>query len=266
MSRWERTATLTRLREACGGILTDAYIFANDIVDSTNRLAMDRGKAGLGNAVFIANEQTAGRGRGGHVWHSASGDGLYLSVLLHPRMQAADALKLSLAAGLAAQRAIQTAVGLHIDIRWPNDLVVPSSNNRKCGGILTETATQPNGNLSYAVIGIGINVNHLEMPEALQTISTSLRIASGFPVDRDEIAVQLVRELSAEIEQVEKDPQSVLPRFAQASSWVHGKRVSVAEDEGYTGITDGLSATGLLRVRCEDGSLREVRHGGVREA
>ncbi|MBS1813630.1 MAG: biotin--[acetyl-CoA-carboxylase] ligase [Acidobacteria bacterium] len=255
-----------RLAPALDGTIFNGSIFHYPSIDSTNRVALERAKLGGNGDIFIADEQTAGRGRGGHTWHSAADDGLYLSVLIRPKLNASDVLKISLATGLAAQAAIHQVTGLHIDIRWPNDLILPSMAGRKCGGILTETALLPDGALAYAVIGIGINLNQTELPVALQHLSASLRMAAGTLVSRDEVAAALLTHLSSEISRLESAPESVLARFEEASTWAHGKRVSVAEDEGYTGTTDGLSATGLLRVRCDDGSVREVRHGGVREA
>src|ERR1700761_397208 len=87
--------------------------------------------------VFVADEQTAGRGRGGHSWHSSPGDGLYVSVLTKPSLPLNQALRISLATGLAAQTAIRETTGLAVDLRWPNDLLY---DGRKCGGILVETA------------------------------------------------------------------------------------------------------------------------------
>jgi len=255
-----------RLESVLDGTIFNGRVFHYASVDSTNRVALERAKLGHSGEIFIADEQTAGRGRGGHTWHSAAGDGLYLSALIRPKLNAVDVLKISLATGLAAQAAIHQVAGLRIDIRWPNDLILPSMAGRKCGGILTETALLPDGALAYAVIGIGINLNQTEMPIALEHFSASLRMAAGMQLSRDEVAAVLLTHLSNEITQLEAAPESVLARFEKASTWARDKRVCVAEDEGYTGTTDGLSATGLLRVRCDNGSVREVRHGGVREA
>ena len=105
-------------------------------VGSTNVLALEAAQAGRG-GVSVADEQTAGRGRGGHGWHSAYGDGLYVSALVTPALPMTMALWLSLATGLAAQAAIAEVTGLEVDIRWPNDLLL---DGRKCGGILVESA------------------------------------------------------------------------------------------------------------------------------
>src|SRR5580698_6060546 len=88
--------------------------------------------------VYVADEQTAGRGRGGHQWHSAPGDGLYVSALVTPRIALREAAKIPLATGLAVQAAILESTGLLVDIRWPNDLMF---GDRKCGGILVESSS-----------------------------------------------------------------------------------------------------------------------------
>ncbi len=239
--------------------------------DSTNAVAIAAAQAGVETGVWIADAQTAGRGRGGHQWHSAPGDGLYMSVLVRPMLFGAEALKLSLAAGIACSMAIREATGIAIDLRWPNDLMAtgPDGRERKCGGILTETAMQPNGGLSYAVIGIGINLNHSDMPPDLQALATSLRLAGGEPVSRQALVTQLLRALCVQLwlpgcENGRAGKATVCSRFERASTWVRGLPVHVAEDDGYTGVTDGLDPHGLLRVRLADGTIRTVRHGGVR--
>ena len=242
-------------------------------VGSTNALAVEAAQAGTPNgSVWIADEQTAGRGRSNHRWHSATGDGLYVSVLLRPQMAVVDALWLSLATGLAVQAAIKHVTGLTPDIRWPNDLLI---HNKKCGGILVETsATASHLNappkLRYAVVGVGINVNHQSFPEELEKLATSLRSESGKLWRREQILIEFLRALEKEITLLEDELRGVitgsglLVRFAAASSWVRGKRVSVDEAGGYTGVTDGLDARGFLRVTGDDGVLHTVLSGGVR--
>jgi BirA family biotin operon repressor/biotin-[acetyl-CoA-carboxylase] ligase len=242
-------------------------------VGSTNALAQEAAQAGAAHgSVWVADEQTAGRGRSSHAWHSAADDGLYVSVLLRPRIALTDALWLSLATGLAVQAAIVVATGLRPDIRWPNDLLI---GNRKCGGILVETsafASQSNAPtmLRHAVVGVGINVNHQNFPAELETLATSLRREGGSSWAREQILVEFLRKLEKELALLEAELRetiigtSLLDRFAAASSWVRGKRVSVDEAGGYTGVTDGLDSRGFLRVAGDDGVLHTVLSGGVR--
>ena len=105
------------------------------VTESTNQLALEAAQAGARRGIWVADEQTAGRGRGGHSWHSSPGDGLYVSVLVTPELPLERALWLSLATGLAAQRAILTTTGVRIDLRWPNDLLLRAAQaGRDPGG------------------------------------------------------------------------------------------------------------------------------------
>jgi BirA family biotin operon repressor/biotin-[acetyl-CoA-carboxylase] ligase len=242
-------------------------------VGSTNLLALEAAQSGAPHgSVWVADEQTAGRGRGGHSWHSIPGDGLYLSVLLRLKIALVDALWLSLATGLAAQSAIATITNLQPDIRWPNDLLL---HEKKCGGILVETSTIPSQSdspamLRYAVIGIGININHSSFPNEIESVATSLRRESGTPYPRELVLIELLRALDQQIHLLEDELQDksaspkLLARFETASSWVRGKHVRVDEAGGYTGVTNGLDPRGFLRVTGDDGEVHTVLSGGVR--
>lgn len=236
-------------------------------VGSTNALASEAAQAGARVGVWIADEQTAGRGRGGHGWHSVAGDGLYVSALVAPALPMTMALWLSLATGLATRTAIREATGMIVDIRWPNDLLL---NRRKCGGILVETAVD-GAMLRYAVIGIGINVNHAGFPAELEALATSLRMESNGKISREALLGTLLRALDEEIALLvqehrgEIDGSGLLERFTEASSWVRGKRVRVEEGGGYTGVTNGLDGRGFLLVDGDDGVMHTVLSGGVRE-
>ena len=240
---------------------------------STNSLALAAAQAGERGGVWVADEQTAGRGRGGHAWHSAAGDGLYVSALVVPQIAASRGMWISLATGLAVQAAIREASGLASDIRWPNDLLL---SGKKCGGILVESAVAAaRGNatetLRYAVIGVGINVRHESFPEELRAVATSLRMEAGRVIARQDLLRALLRHLDDELRWLDEEQggavegRGLLERFAAASTWVRGRRVRVGEGEGYTGVTAGLGPDGFLRVEADDGSLRTVLSGGVRE-
>jgi len=248
---------------------------------STNSLAIAEAQAGAREGVWIADEQTSGRGRGGHTWHSVAGDGLYVSVLVIPGVPAARALWISMATGLAARRAIAEASGLAADLRWPNDLML---HGRKCGGVLVESAIAAGGEVAegmrYAVIGVGINVNHAIFPEEMGGAATSLRMEAGREIAREQLLISLLRALDFELGSLQAEHSvarsrqemqaggGLLERFAAASSWVRGKRVRVGEMGGYTGVTAGLNRDGYLLVDAapgDGGERRTVLSGGVRE-
>lgn len=248
-----------------------------EVTDSTNALAHDLGEQqsrlpehAAEGAVFLANEQTQGRGRGSHSWHSERGTGIYCSFLLHPPMSPADALWLSLISGIAVQDAVKEITGLSADIRWPNDLLI---NDKKFAGILTE-ANSEGSHVNYAVIGIGINVNQASFPAEIAPFATSLRIESGKEWTRLELAGALIRALDREYRGLLRAMSSpirtpalrfepIIRRVESRSSYAHGKLVHVEEDGGYSGVTDGLDPSGFLRVRTERG-MRMVISGSVR--
>jgi BirA family biotin operon repressor/biotin-[acetyl-CoA-carboxylase] ligase len=236
-------------------------------IDSTNTHAMREAAAGAPEgSVYIADSQTAGRGRGAHNWVSPPGSGLYVSILLRPALSPGDALWLSLAAGLASQSAIATVTGLHADLRWPNDLLVGS---KKLGGILTELQAEAT-RVRFVVIGIGINVHQIAFPPALANSATSLAIESpGTSIDRTNLLAALLPALQDEVSRLAvaapaEAQQSLIRRLEAGSTWVHGKLVTVGEESPFSGVTEGLDARGFLRVRTDSGELRTVLSGGVR--
>lgn len=253
----------TKARAALIGTRFTEHLQHFASVDSTNTLLLEAAANGAPEGtVYLADEQTAGRGRGGHNWHSAPGEGLYLSALARPSLHLREALWISLATGLAVQAAIRSATGLTVDIRWPNDILL---GDKKLGGILVETAVEPNTTLRYAVIGIGINLNHASFPPELAQIATSLQIATGSRVDRQTFVIALLRALDFELSLLEQQQPDLLARFTAASTWVRGKRIQVPEQGGYTGTTAGLDTQGFLLVDADDGTQRTVLSGGVRE-
>lgn len=260
---------LADLRRSLVGTRFSAGVRHFPTIGSTNSELLAAAAEGAPEGlVYLADEQTAGRGRGGHAWHSAPGDGLYLSALAKPSLPLADALHLSLATGLAVQRAVHEVTGISLDIRWPNDLLLtnPDGRTRKCGGILVETAVNPDSTLRYAVIGIGLNVHHAGFPEELAPLATSLRLGDpAGPLSRTPLANSLLRQLDLELTRLESGDGDLLERFTAGSTWVCGKRVHVPEQGGYTGTTSGLDSRGYLVIASDDGVQRTVMSGGVRE-
>src|SRR5207245_1027842 len=108
-------------------------------------------------------------------WHSEKSSGIYLTVLLRPKISPVQAPIMTLVAGLAARDAVAEQTGYQADLRWPNDLLL---DGKKFCGILTEMHAEPD-HVHFVIVGIGINVNHTRMPEELARIATSLRIKSG---------------------------------------------------------------------------------------
>jgi BirA family transcriptional regulator, biotin operon repressor / biotin---[acetyl-CoA-carboxylase] ligase len=251
------------------GPLLSGTMFASRIhhyfrIGSTNVEAMQAAAAGEPEgAVYIAEQQTAGRGRGGHSWESEQSVGIYCSVVVRPAMPPVDALFLSLMTGIATARAIERITGLHVDLRWPNDVML---NGKKVCGILTEMNAEPT-RVRYVVLGIGINVNHASFAGELEPIATSLRMESGREWSRVELAAALLKSLDSEYRNFaaggEAARAAIRREFESRSSFARSRYVRVGEDDSYEGVTEGLDHRGFLLVRTDSG-LRTVLSGDVR--
>src|SRR6202051_3283554 len=126
--------TADMLRQRLKGSLFGKLIYHFFKVDSTNRVALELGHAGEPEgAVILGEEQTAGRGRAGRGWHSERAAGIYVTLLLRPKLAPVQAPLLTMMAGLSAHTAIETHSGLVGALEWPNDLLI---NGKKVGGIL----------------------------------------------------------------------------------------------------------------------------------
>jgi BirA family biotin operon repressor/biotin-[acetyl-CoA-carboxylase] ligase len=216
-------------------------------IDTTMREAARLAAAGAPAGTLVtAGEQTAGRGRHGHSWHSEPDAGLYMTVILRP---AETVPILTLAAGLAVREAIETPC----DLRWPNDVLIAG---RKCAGILLTLEA------GAVLAGIGVNVNQTAFPNDLAGIATSLRIATGREHSREELLVRIAQSLDAHAA-LGKD--EILRAFEQASTYARGRRV-VVESTGSRGITAGLDDDGFLLLRKDSGGIERILAGGVRPA
>ena len=233
-------------------------------IGSTNTAAMTAAAEGVAEgSAFLAEEQTAGRGRGANSWQSPRSTGIYCSVVLRPNLPPSGALLLSLAGGLAVHAAIQSVDSrVTPDLKWPNDVLI---DGKKVCGILTEMNAEAT-RVRYIVVGVGINVNQASFPKELG--ATSLRLQTGSEWSRVELAAALLKSLDREYREFIESPDSregLLVRFAQNSSWVQGKKVRIEENgASFEGTTEGLDPRGFLRVRTAR-DVKTVLSGTVRE-
>jgi BirA family transcriptional regulator, biotin operon repressor / biotin---[acetyl-CoA-carboxylase] ligase len=252
------------LRPLVRGTLFGAPIHHFYKIGSTNTAAMDAAAEGAPEgSVFLAEEQTSGRGRGANSWQSPRSSGIYCSVVLRPVLPPSEVLVLSLAAGLSVQSAIQQVdPRVQADLKWPNDVLI---EGKKVCGILTEMNAEAT-RVRYIVVGVGINVNQASFPRELG--ATSLRLSTGSEWSRVELAAALLKSLHLEYRQLMEDPEareSILRRFAENSSWVWDKKVRIEENgAAFEGATEGLDSRGFLQVRTGHG-VRTVLSGTVRE-
>jgi BirA family biotin operon repressor/biotin-[acetyl-CoA-carboxylase] ligase len=255
---------LAALDAALTGTIFAGHLHFAQTTGSTNSDAMEAARAGAPHgSVYVADEQTAGRGRGDHAWHSTAGEGLYVSILLRLSVPAARLPLLPLAVGLAAADAIRAIIGLTVDLRWPNDLLI---GERKCGGILVEANIESDGSPHPVVAGIGINVHQREFPLGLASPATSLDLEAASRISRQALLVALLKSLEREVSALlDRAAAETIPaRVERASTWIRDRNVVVHGPQACVGITAGLDEDGFLRVRTADG-LVKVQTGGLRE-
>jgi BirA family transcriptional regulator, biotin operon repressor / biotin---[acetyl-CoA-carboxylase] ligase len=235
-------------------------------IGSTNSAAMAAAAGGIAEGtVFVAEEQTAGRGRGAHTWHSARSTGIYCSAVLRPELAPSDVLVLALAAGLAVRDAIgQIDSRVDPDLKWPNDLLL---EGKKVCGILTEMNAEAT-RVRHIVIGMGLNVNQTSFPEELMHEAISLRMVTRSEWSRVELVGALLKSLDREYRELLEEAgarASIIRRFSEQSSWARGKLVWIDEDgpAKLEGTTEGLDERGFLLLRTRYG-VKPVLSGTVR--
>ena len=142
-----------------------------DKATSTNTLVKDLATENDEGFVVVAGEQTAGRGRMGRSFFSPGDSGVYMSLLLKPRIKPDDAVQITTAAAVSVCKALEKLGVCGAKIKWVNDIYI---GNRKVCGILTESSfNSQNGMLDFAVLGVGINIYESEegFPDELKDIA-----------------------------------------------------------------------------------------------
>jgi BirA family biotin operon repressor/biotin-[acetyl-CoA-carboxylase] ligase len=220
------------------------------VVGSTNDLAAAWLRAGApAGAVVIADEQRAGRGRQGRIWHTPRGSALAVSVILRP-----DVSRAALCSGVGALAVVDlcTTVGIQdVGIKWPNDVQVAG---RKVAGILPE-AVWINQELVGVVLGIGVNVSvHFE--GELAERAASLEPFAGRALDRATLLSVL---LSAVDTYSLLTPTEALRRWRARLNTL-GQRVRVGDVVGVAVDTD---QTGALLVQTDSGAVERVVAGDI---
>ena len=230
--------------------------------DSTNLEVKRAASAGdTGPSLFVAEEQTAGRGRRGRNWSSPPGSGIWMSLLLRPALGPERASMLTLVTALAVTDGIREATGLEAAIKWPNDVVV---KGKKVAGILTEMSTDLD-RIEFVVIGIGINVNTESFPEEIRDVATSLAMEQGRRTARTPIIAAIWKHFAA-YERLfeEKGNFAALKERYEALLANRNREVRVLDPDGaYTGTAVGITEEGELLVRRDNHRLTAVRSGEV---
>lgn len=185
-----------QLRDAVRGRTIGRQIIVLRETRSTNDfLAQMAGPSLAEGMVVFAERQTAGRGQHGRRWESAAGKGLWFSIFLLPDLALAESARLTGWLTSIISATIQEQFAIGCTVKLPNDLYI---DGKKIAGVLVEMRARPGGGYN-TIAGIGINVNQavLDFPGELRNFAGSLAMALGADVDRQRLAVVLLKNLDA---------------------------------------------------------------------
>jgi BirA family transcriptional regulator, biotin operon repressor / biotin---[acetyl-CoA-carboxylase] ligase len=231
---------------ALAELLSVPHVEVRHAVGSTLDLAHELALAGAAaGTVVIADRQSAGRGRGGKSWQSATGAGVWLTIVERPKVENATGV-IALRAGIAAAEVLDSLAPRPVSLKWPNDLYVGSG---KLAGILVE-ARWRGGNPEWIALGMGVN---LSAPDDFPHAGA---LSPG--VSRIEVLAALVPALRGAARAYGELSAEELARFAQRDMAAGRRCIQPGE-----GTVLGITQAGELRVAADGGEEVRFRGGSL---
>ncbi len=232
-------------------------------IDSTNNFAKSLAQLGAEHGTtVIAEVQTQGRGRMGRPYYSPLGMGIYMSVILRPRLSVEHSLLITSCVAVAVAEAIENVTGIDCKIKWVNDIF---AGNKKLCGILTEASVNvEQGGLEYAVAGIGVNVQNVTFPKNISDTATSIFMETKENVSRSQLIAEILNCLEDKLEAVNEP--SFIDEYRKRSNII-GKRIEVTHNDKTTSMTClGIDELGKLLVRLDCGEEKALTSGSIQLA
>jgi len=225
-------------------------------------LALDGAEHGT---VILSECQTLGRGRLGRSFFSPANTGIYMSIILRPKLAVTNSVLITTAVSVAICNAIETITGIHAQIKWVNDIFV---NNKKVCGILTEAVTDfESGNVEFIVIGIGLNFNTTisDFPTEIQDIAGSLYDEKPNGISRNQLIAEIINQVFDVCNDLEE--KKYLNEYKKRSLIV-GKEIEVIHlnnnlNKKSFAVAIDIDDNGCLIVKNQDGSLSTLSSGEV---
>ena len=248
---------MNKIKPACEGI----KIIMLEECTSTNTVAKEYARSGADEkTVIIAESQSAGRGRMGRSFFSPDKTGLYMSIILRPRVSGERALEITTAAAVAAARVIEKVCKETVRIKWVNDIY---KNEKKVCGILTEACTCSDGSIDYAVLGIGVNLFKPGggFPDEISSIADSVYDCPHNQELKNEFAAELIDEFFSLYPLIGKN--SFVDEY-RSRSLVTGRDIYIISGEEKIPATAcAIGDDYSLHVRLADGSKRVLSSGDI---
>lgn len=235
------------------------YLF--DVIDSTNQFLVTQAAQLAHGTICLAEQQTAGRGRRGNVWHSPAAGNIYLSQLFCFQGELTKLTGLSLVIGLTIADCLSKQQIKGIKVKWPNDL---HWHNQKFGGILVETV--PLGLHKFAVVvGVGLNLamQPSQQTEQISQAWTSLNRIANRALDKNQLVVALVNAIEAAVAvYFQQGLAPFMQDWTRFDSYVNQQVTLIGAQQQQQGVAKGIDQTGALLVDI-DGVLHRFQSGEV---
>jgi BirA family biotin operon repressor/biotin-[acetyl-CoA-carboxylase] ligase len=227
------------------------------VTGSTNDNALLAARSGAPHgSLFVADEQTQGRGRRGNLWLAAAGESLLFSLLLRPKLELSQVSALTLAIGLSLRDAIGPLLTEAAQLKWPNDLYV---GNKKLAGVLVESQLQGD-RLQAVVVGVGLNVSTREFPEEIAARATSLAALGASSLEREPLLQAVLNAIALRLDAYQRTGIAGILDELNAADALRGKCVRV---DALSGVGRGLDEQGRLLLEDDAGVVHAIIAGTV---
>ncbi|MBQ3160810.1 MAG: biotin--[Oscillospiraceae bacterium] len=230
-------------------------------IDSTNNFAKSLAQLGAVHGTTVISEvQTQGKGRMGRSFYSPVGMGVYMSVILRPKLSVEHSLLITSCAAVAVAEAVEKTTGLDCKIKWVNDIYV---GEKKLCGILTEAAINvEQGGLDYAIVGIGLNIQNTSFPKNISDIATSLYLETGKSFSRSLIVAEILNSLEAHLDNI--TDKGFIEEYRRRSNLI-GKRIEITHNDiSAQAECIGIDEICRLLVRYDNGEEKALMSGTIR--
>lgn len=233
-----------------------------DELDSTNseikKIAGNYSEEGL---VVLTEKQMNGRGRLGKTWFSQNDKGIWMSIMVRPKLSIYEVSKITQVVAASIHEAF-SEFGIDSEIKWPNDIII---NDKKICGILVEMNSEEN-HINYVVIGIGININQKkeDFPKDIKNIASSLKIQNGKTYNRAKIVADILNNFENLYNKFTSGDFKTTRDICRNNSYVVGKEIHVIiNGKRKLAIAKDITDEGELLVEYKNKDIEKLIYGEV---